>query len=389
MISGKKVLFVLKRAGMGGSCASMINLLSLYKERGIVFDVFLMEHTGVWTKEIARYANLLPEDVALASAIKPKSHIRSIGEYARRIAFVLSHKMHGRNAAIQKVYQAAAKKLSNRYDHVIAYQESETTEFACHIATPHKVAWVHTDFRWYLDFIKNYDHLPAIYSRFGDIVCVTQKSKDAVIDVLKWSPERAHVIKNTLPENILREKSCDIIEDVTQTQDALLFVSVGRLNPEKNFQCIPEVAKILKENGIRFMWWIIGDGVTKAQIEENICAFGVENCVCLLGAKMNPYPYVKKADCLVITSESEAQPMVANEALILDKPVISTEFASVYEVIKDGENGMITEQTPEAIAAALLRFATDAEYRGVLQNGAEAFRYPNDRELDAIDRLLG
>lgn len=388
MMNGKKVLFVLRRAGMGGSCASMINLLSLYKEQGITFDVFLMDHTGEWTGEVAKYANLLPEDTALAAAIKPKSGLRGIGQYAHRAAFVLSHKLYGRNTAIQKVFRAAAKKLSYRYDHVIAYQESESTEFASYIAAPHKIAWVHTDFRWYWGFTQTPERLPNIYKQFRDIVCVTQKSKEAVIDMLHWPSEYVHVIKNTLPASMLCKKSSEVIEDVADINASWLFVSVGRLSPEKNFQCIPSVAKMLKEKGLSFMWYIIGDGVTKTQIESNIHTCNVDDCVRLLGAKMNPYPYIKKADCLVITSESEAQPMVANEALILDKPVISTEFTSVYEVIKDGENGMIVQQTPEAIADALEKFATDGEYREKLQNGAKEFFYSNEQELSALALLL-
>ncbi len=386
-MNGKKVLFVLRYAGMGGSCASMINLLSLYKERGIEFDVFLMEHTGEWTQTVAQYGNLLPEDVALSAAIKEKSKLQGAAQFLRRVRFVLSHKLFGKDVAIQKLYQAAARKLSNRYDHVIAFQESETTEFVSYIAAPHKIAWVHTDFKWYWNFTDP-TRLPEIYAGFHDIVCVTQASAEGVIDRLQWDPNRAQVICNTLPEGRIKAKAGLAADAPESKKKQFLFVSVGRLNPEKAFHRIPQVAEMLKKVGLGFDWYIIGDGVTRTEIAEQIISCGVEDCAHLLGAKMNPYAYVKLADCLVITSESEAQPMVANEALILDKPVISTEFASVREVVKEGENGMIVPQTPEAIASALERFMTDEAFRHTLQAGAKAFRYDNDAVLTAVERLL-
>ena len=80
--------------------------------------------------------------------------------------------------------------------------------------------------------------------------------------------------------------------------------------------------------------------------------------------------------------------MVANEALILDKPVISTEFASVREVVKDGENGMIVPQLPDAIAQALERFMTDDVLRTALKIGACDFQYSNEEEIAAVEKLL-
>ena len=381
-----KVLFVLKRAGMGGSCASMINLLSLCKERGLAFDVFLMEHTGIWTNAVARYANLLPEDPALAAAIKSKDQLRGLGQYYHRIRFVLSHKMFGRDAEIARLYRTAAKKLSGKYDHVIAYQESETTEFASYIQAPHKVAWVHTDFeRFYHSGA--IEAKPEIYGAFDDIVCVTEASVQSVIQNLGLPVEHAHLIRNTLPETPIRERSREVGEDPLEKR-SFCFLSVGRISPEKAYERIPAAAQILKAQGFSFDWYLIGDGISRDAVQAEVERCEVAEQVHLLGARMNPYAYMAQADCLVITSVYEAQPMVANEALILDKPVISTEFASVREVIRNGENGAIVPQTPEAIAEAMARFMTDAPWRACLQEGACAFRYNNENELTAVEQLL-
>ena len=386
-MNGKRVLFVLKRAGMGGSCASMINLLSIYKEQGIDFDVFLMEHTGVWTQTVAKYTNLLPEDIALSSAIKEKIHLQGLVQYLLRIVFVLSHKLRGKAWAVEKLYRTAARKLSNRYDHVIAYQESETTEFASYIKAPHKIAWVHTDFErfWKSGAI---GARQEIYDAYQDVVCVTDASVRSVIKNLGYPEVRVHLVRNTLPSARIRERGAEAVPEEHTRKKPFLFVSVGRLSEEKAFERIPQAARLLADKGMDFDWYLIGDGATKQEVAEEISRCAVEEHVHLLGAQMNPYRYISMADCLVITSRYEAQPMVANEALILDKPVISTEFASVREVVQEGENGAIVSQTPEAIAEALERFMNDTQYRQVLQDGAGRFCYSNEQELQTLKPIL-
>lgn len=48
------------------------------------------------------------------------------------------------------------------------------------------------------------------------------------------------------------------------------------------------------------------------------------NNVLFLGAKKNPYPYVKACDYLILTSRYEGFPVVYNEAIVLNKPIITT-----------------------------------------------------------------
>ena len=383
----KKVLFVLRKASIGGSCTSLINLLSLFKEQGVVFDVFLMDHSGVLTDRIAQNANLLPENVMLSSAIKEKKMLTGFLQYAYRCGFVLNHKLFGTGVAVRRLYEAAAKSLNGKYDHVIAYQEGETTEFVQYIKTPHKIAFLHNDVeRFWLS--GNKVTLQKLYDTFQDIACVSKAAMESIRRNLQWDEGRLHLIRNTLPEHWLRERAKIPVDSGDEKKKRFLFVSVGRMAPQKAFERIPKAAKLLKQWDVDFDWYIIGDGAEKEKVVAQILRCEVADCVHLLGAKMNPHAYMRICDCVVLTSRYEAQPMVANEALILDKPVISTEFSSVYEVIQNGENGMIVPQIPEAIANALMKFTSDEEYRKKLQAGAEQFCYPNEKVMDALQNLL-
>lgn len=380
-------LLVLHSAVQGGPTSSAINLLRLFREAGRPLDVFLMDHDGSRTADFAAEGNLLPRDPFLADAITDKQNVRSAAQYLRRGGYVLSHKLLGAKRARARLFARAAKRLGSTYKNVIAYQESVTTDFVRYIDTPNRIGWMHTDF----------DRLRALapsfasremYDAYHHIASVTKASADRMIEVLSRDPETVHVIRNPLIASSIVERSREDVPEKEARSKPLALVSVGRLSPEKAFDRIPRVARRLKEAGVDFEWNIIGDGATRGAIEREIAATETGDVVRLLGVRMNPYPYVREADLLVITSEYEAQPMVANEALILDTPVLSTEFASVREVITDGENGMIVAQSEDAITDAILSFVGNESLRATLAEGASDFRYSNERELSALTALL-
>ena len=383
----KRILFVLRVASFGGSAISMINLLSIYKEMGTEFDLFLMDHNGILTEEAAKYANLLPQNMKLVSSITDRKNLRSPLQFLYRIEFIIANKLFGRKKALSKLYKKCAKKLSGKYDHVIAYQESSTTEFARYIVAPKKTTWLHMDFDVYSKETQQYS-IHEIYDKFDHIVCVTDASVKSVKQRMRRDESTVHLIRNTLPTSLIKERSKAPIKTSELKSKDFLFVSVGRLSPEKAYDRIPRVARMLLDKGFSFDWYIIGEGASHQTIGEEIEIQKVAECVHLLGARMNPYPYISMADCLVITSKYEAQPMVANESLILDTPVISTEFSSVREVICENVNGVIVLQSSNDLASALNRFMTDELHRESLKRGASDFVYSNEREIISINSLL-
>ena len=81
--------------------------------------------------------------------------------------------------------------------------------------------------------------------------------------------------------------------------------------------------------------------------------------------------------------------MVANEALILNKPVISTSFESAKEVVLDKKNGLICEMSPESIAGACAKLISDRNFLSKLQVEANQFQYENDTIINKVKILMG
>lgn len=136
--------------------------------------------------------------------------------------------------------------------------------------------------------------------------------------------------------------------------DGTVFVTVGRLSPEKNHaRLIRAFAAVHTANpGTRL--WIVGGGPLRAELERLVTALGLEGCVSLLGPLANPYPAIAAADCFVLSSDYEGQPMVLLEAAVLEKPIITVEFASVRDAVADG--ALIVPQSDAALTSGMIGF---------------------------------
>lgn len=167
------------------------------------------------------------------------------------------------------------------------------------------------------------------------------------------------------------------------------FVSSGRFVNQKRFDRVVHASKLLKLHGEKFVWFILGDGQLYDEIAKMISDEGLEEYVYLTGSLKNPFPFINCCDVFVLTSDFEAHPMVANEALILNKPVISTSFESAKEVVLDKKNGLICDMNPESIADACAKLIWDKNFLSKLQSEASQFQYENDTIINKVKILMG
>ena len=71
---------------------------------------------------------------------------------------------------------------------------------------------------------------------------------------------------------------------------------------------------------------------------------GVESYVTLAGQVDNPFALMARADCFVLSSDYEGQPMVILEALVLGLPVVTVDFGSAQNALPRN-SGLVVPQT--------------------------------------------
>lgn len=381
----KRVLFVIKNMSLGGPATSLMNMLSLLKNNGCEIDLFVMEHSGIFMSEAKKIANILPENKLLALCICNAERVKEYGLCGvfYRAVFSFQKKLSDQAKTRRKVFEFCAKKLKG-YDVVISYQESMTTDFAQYIHAPRKTAWIHTIYEKFTQN-KTSENMYSVYSKFDKIVCVIGHGAKTFGENQPSLADRVMVINNPLNTTAIIEKSK---EEAGIDKGKFCIVSVGRLSPEKQYDYCIEVASKLKAEGYDFNWYIIGDGVQKEALKKSIRNKKLEDIVILKGAMENPYPIISQSDFLVITSSYEAQPMVANEALVLGVPVITTNYDSAYEVVKDGENGLICKNSVDSVYDAIKSLFVDGKFRNKLKDNTKSFTYDNNKIVNQTIELI-
>lgn len=385
-----KILFVLMRDfSIGGSLTSMLNLLKLISKRklNIEIDLLMMHNGGTLYSEDIDYVNLLPEEKRIgAIMLNPETLIKEkrFDDIVFRSFFCIKKKLKGEEVCIDKLLEKEAIKYTG-YDTVIAFQEGLSTKFAQYISAKRKIAWVHNNLER-ISSADKFDQLEVVYGRFDKIIGVS----NAVINSFKNQyPQYRHkyqMIYNTIDVNAIYNKAYDTIDDIPQN-NGIVFVSVGRFAEQKKFDRIPEIARKLKDDGHKFLWIVIGGGQLFDKVQKKCIDECVDDCVYLMGTKRNPYPYINAAGFMVLTSLYEAHPMVAIEGLILHKPVITTNYPSAHEVVTDGYDGLICENSAEAIYKKLSMLLEDKSLQKNLKANAERFAYDNDSIVSTVTSL--
>ena len=140
---------------------------------------------------------------------------------------------------------------------------------------------------------------------------------------------------------------------------------------------------------LAFMWHIVGDGSERARVEMLITENGLKDHVILEGSKTNPYPYMKYADLFVHPSYIESQGLTVLEAMTLGVPCVVTKSRGPCEFIKDGVNGLLTEQSPESLTKKVLSILTDKTlYQSIKENTVCPEQFGPDRVMKQIEALI-
>ncbi len=151
------------------------------------------------------------------------------------------------------------------------------------------------------------------------------------------------------------------------------FLQSGRLVEKKGIlYTLKAFASALKSTD-NIELRILGDGELREPAEELCQELGISKKVCFLGAQeyATVIQELQAADVFALHSmtapngDTEGGPTLAvQEAMALGLPIVSTRHADIPYVIKNGENGFLTdEQDIDATAKAFLTLANDPELR--------------------------
>jgi glycosyltransferase involved in cell wall biosynthesis len=169
-----------------------------------------------------------------------------------------------------------------------------------------------------------------------------------------------------------------------------VFISIGSLIPVKNHELLIEAAKILKSLNLKFTILILGSGYLESLLKEKVCDYKLENDVKFIGFTENPYKFIREANVFVMTSKSEALPTAMLEAMVLGKPVITTNVTGSREIVGMGIFGLLTDENPDSLSKAMRDFIEndDLYYHYKEKALLRATEFTDERFLVSFNNLL-
>jgi len=173
------------------------------------------------------------------------------------------------------------------------------------------------------------------------------------------------------------------------------FLCVGRLCREKAQDVLVRAASRLAGKGLRFEVVLVGDGDTRAELEQMIVELQLSNTVRLTGwlSEARVREEMLHARALVVPSFAENLPVVIMEAMALGRPVIATWIAGIPELVVPNETGwLVAASSVEALAQAIegCILAPDAELATMGCRGRQlvAVQHDIDRETAKLATLF-
>lgn len=171
------------------------------------------------------------------------------------------------------------------------------------------------------------------------IICNSELTKQFYLSKYPEHKEKAFAVYNVIDANGIIEQSQDITEPEYfefVSSHSKTIVSVGRFCKEKGFEYLIEAVARAREKGFDIGLILVGDGEYKQRYLEIIKRTGIEEDVYFAGFQKNPYKYMAKCSCFVLSSLSEGFPNVLAEAMALGLPVIAANCRSgPAEILRD------------------------------------------------------
>lgn len=378
----KQILFVVHQLNTGGVQKALLSVLNALDYDRCAVSLYIRKDR----------TDLLPQ---LPPQVKEIFVNRDRTRYYRRPAAVkyavlirlcrLLGKSGERYDAALRAYVTDAKMRyekkrfiwkDRRFDVAVAFMQGQTARFVAEaVSADRKLMMFH------VSVDEEHELHERILPVFDRILAVNEGCRDLIA---AWYPalaDRIGYIENYVDAG--RVRALAKASPVDRPGAGTVLCSCGRLSAEKGFDLAVEAAALLRDAGLDYLWYFVGDGPARPALEARIARRGLEEQICITGMLENPYPYIAGADVYVHPSYQEAHSLALIEAMILNRPVVSTCTVGGKTILKNGGRGILTPITAAGLAEGILKMTSDASLRSVFQSAMAAIPFD---EAEAVFR---
>lgn len=392
----KKVLFIIGTLQSGGVSKSMVSLINAWDRDK--YDTSLL----LCSKEGDIFSKYLPEDINIIyspvienvmggfSSVKwLLTHgylLLSIGVLLRLLLSRVSKSLSGE--LIAKMMPIVS---DEHYDLVVDYGGQQLLYYMVNkLSAIKKVSFFHSDYsKWSFYYNADIKYYPIV----DHIFTISQTCVDSLKYFFPNCADRVSIMENISSPTIIRQQSLESIGEFKKQIDQMkangntILCTIGHICRGKGFDFAIEASEILKRNGIHFKWLFIGK-VLEEDLLKLIADNGLDDNILLVGIQSNPYPYIGISDIFVHPSRFEGKSIALDEAKILCKPIVVTNFSTVGDQFENGKNGTICEMSGKAVANAIIELINDSSLQDSYRMYLESHIIDNSSEVNELYTYL-
>lgn len=400
----KKLLFIINTMGRAGAETALAQLLKRLDSMG-EFDLSL--YAVIPCGELF---NRVPDNVHILNKHRYNNSVLSLAGRVRIVQTVIysffnkltgfkligymiknvrEQKSSGRKLQYDKLLWRlladGCPEVEGTYDLAVAYLEGASAYcLADKVNAVHKAAFIHIDYR------------KAGYTRFMDQNCyrkterifvVSNEVGESFCSVYPEYRDKIRLFRNLLDREEIRQKA-EEKTGFTDTFNGIRLLTVGRLHYQKGHDIAIEALAKLQKDGYNVRWYVIGEGMEKNRLKQLIKKYGVEDSFFLLGARENPYPYIKQADIYVHATRFEGKSIAIEEAQILGKTIVASDCTGNREQIESEYDGILLPLNVENLVCSLERVIDNPKLREKLAAHVQEKKLEYPEDLDGLLELL-
>ena len=328
----KKLLFTAYNLNVGGIETALINLVNRINLEKYEIEILLEKKEGIFLDKVKKEITVKEYKVYDNNNIV----IRKLLNVTKRLLFTITNYHTYDFSCCYATYSLSGSKLTK-------------------LAATNNAFYVHNNYKdLYKDDKKEKEFFDnRNIEKFGHIIFVSNEYRKEFLRLYPNLKDRCLVLNNFIDTKNILEKSKEKIKEKKPTNKKL-FIFVGRLDDDaKKVGRAILLTKEIKEMEL----WLVGDGPDRKKYEDLVKKEKVTSRVKFLGRKKNPYPYMKMADYILMTSDYEGFPVIYLEAITLQKPLITTidvsddklQIGKDYAYIISKDQKEMTKQIKEII----------------------------------------
>ena len=372
-IEKKNILFYVGPLIPNGIMTSAHNLLKWSKKESNTISLFVSPDTIIGSDDRIDNLNELPSHVEVIA--KTGSLISSIEE-----DHIIESVKRGESLTPGqfKIYRKAFERefLRNfgysKIDTLINFEGYHSHWTSCFASAPNettrsKVIYQHNDklSEWQIRF----PYLKTTFEQYNDFDKIISVSKSTMDLNRKNLSERFNIdakkfaFINNIHDHERITHLANKNEELSEIGESIYssagpkFITIGRLSPEKDHLKLIMAFQAVVNKLSNAKLIIIGDGPLRSLLERKTKELDLAGNVFILGQRKNPFVYLNKADCFVLSSNHEGQPMVLFEALILNKPIVATDIVANRCILEE-RKGILVDNSISGLIHGMECFLT-------------------------------